>query len=211
MRLTKYEHAAFVLEHPEGTLVVDPGSFAASLPALSGVVAIVVTHEHADHWTPDRLSALLEANPGVPVFSTAAVARAAGAPPVEVVQAGEVRQAGPFTLSFHGGTHAVIHSSIPVIENVGVLVNDTLYYGGDAFHAPEGPIEVLAVPASAPWLKIAEVMDYVLAVKPKRSFPIHEALLSPAGLALSDARIKDATEAGGGEYIPLRPGESIEL
>ena len=211
MRLTKFEHAAFVVEHPEGRLVVDPGSFS-TLPDLGDVRAIVVTHEHADHWTPEQLERLLAASPGIPVFSTAAVAAAAAPLPIEAVGPGDVREAGPFTLRFFGGRHAVIHSSIPVIDNVGVLVNDVLYYGGDAFEGPEGvDVEVLAVPASAPWMKIAESMDYVLRTRPRRAFPIHEALLSDIGLRLSDDRLGWAVAEAGGEYVALRPGQSLEL
>jgi probable F420-dependent oxidoreductase len=73
---------------------------------------------------------------------------------------------GDFTLRFFGGTHAVIHSSIPTIENVGVLVNEELYYPGDSYAVPEGiEVDTLAAPLGAPWLKIGEAMDYVLAVK----------------------------------------------
>ena len=41
------------------------------------------------------------------------------------------------------GEHAVIHSSIPVIDNVGVLVNDTVYYPGDSLFVPEVSFELL--------------------------------------------------------------------
>jgi hypothetical protein len=39
-------------------------------------------------------------------------------------------------MTFHGGRHSVIHSSIPVIDNVGVLVNDAFYYPGDSYAVP---------------------------------------------------------------------------
>ena len=69
----------------------------------------------------------------------------------------------------------------------------------------------LAVPAGAPWLKISEVIDYVIAVAPRRSFPVHEMVLSVAGKSLSNARIKSATEEGGGEFFPLKPGDELDL
>ena len=118
----------------------------------------------------------------------------------------------PFTLEFFGKEHAVIHPSIPVIDNVGVLVNGSLYYPGDSFTVPEGiDVNTLATPASAPWLKVSEVMDFVTAVAPKRSFPTHDMLLSQVGRNLYYDRIKGSTEQGGGEFVPLQPSESLDL
>ncbi|MGO7984029.1 hypothetical protein ACC691_40010, partial [Rhizobium johnstonii] len=75
---------------------------------------------------------------------------------IETVSAGDEVTVGAFTLRFFGGRHAVIHSSIPIVDNVGVLVNDTLYYAGDSFTIPDGvDVQVLAAPAGAPWMKLA--------------------------------------------------------
>ncbi len=216
MRLTKFEHAALLLEDSGKKLFIDPGSFTSPLTDTAGTAAVVITHEHADHWTPEQLGRVLELNPGVPIFAPEGVARAvAAADPaiaVTVVHAGDTVEAGPFTLRFFGGRHAVIHESIPVVDNLGVLVNDELYYAGDSFAIPEGvTVDVLAVPAGAPWMKIAETMDYVLAVKPRRSLPVHEMVLSRAGKDLSNARIGWATEQGGGEFFALEPGDTLEL
>jgi hypothetical protein len=118
---------------------------------------------------------------------------------------------GPFTLEFFGDLHAVIHPSIPVIENRGVLINDKFYYPGDSFTLPDRPVELLAVPTSAPWLKISEVMDFVTTVKHKHSMATHNALHSEFGNALSNGRVKAITEAQGGEFHYLLPGESIAI
>lgn len=214
MIVTKREHACLVIENEGSTLVIDPGSFTAPF-AVENLAAIVVTHEHGDHVTPEHLDRLLEAGP-VPLFAPAGVAAAHPDYPWQVVGAGETHQAGPFELAFSGGRHAVIHRSIPVIDNVGVMVNGTLYYPGDSFTVPErtaaeGPVPVLAVPASAPWLKIAEVMDYVEAVAPRRSFPTHERVNSDAGNAMANARIRLVTEQHGGEFVPLVAGDTLTI
>lgn len=217
MKLTKLEHAALIIEHSGKKLYIDPGSFTTALTGTAGAVAVVITHEHADHWTPEQLSRIVEMNSDLRIFAPAGVARAIKASAltnldVTIVQAGDTAEVEPFTLRFFGATHAVIHESIPVIDNVGVLVNDELYYAGDAFTIPEGvEVGTLAVPAAAPWMKISEAMDYVLTVKPKRSFPTHEMLLSRTGKDLSNARIADVTEQGGGEFFALEPGDSLDL
>jgi L-ascorbate metabolism protein UlaG (beta-lactamase superfamily) len=213
MRVTKYEHAALVVEEDERKLVIDPGSFTRSLSDLTDVEAIVVTHEHADHWTPEQLKGLLATNPSASVFGPAGVAAALGAEgiAVETVTDGDTVEVGPFTLTFAGTDHAVIHESIPVPDNTGVLVNGKLFYPGDAFFVPPFPVEVLAAPVGAPWLKISEAMDYVSAVKPARSFPVHEKTLSDAGFGMHADRIGAVTTAGGGTPSILQPGESLEI
>ncbi|WP_025157413.1 MBL fold metallo-hydrolase [Leifsonia aquatica] len=212
MRLTKFEHAALLLEDSGKKLFVDPGSFTTPLTDTANTVAVVITHEHADHWTPEQLNRVLELNPDAQIFAPEGVARAAADFDVTVVHAGDTVEAGPFTLRFFGGVHAVIHSSIPTVDNLGVLINDELYYAGDSFTIPEGvEVDVLAAPSGAPWMKVADVMDYVLAVKPKRSFPTHEMVLSRAGKDMSNARIAWATEQNGGEHFALEPGDTLDL
>jgi L-ascorbate metabolism protein UlaG (beta-lactamase superfamily) len=211
MKLTKFEHAALVLEKSGDTLVVDPGAFTMPLTELRGVVAIVITHEHPDHWTPEQLDRILAMSPDAAIYGPQGVAIAASAYPVTVVNDGDEITAGSFDLKFFGSRHAVIHSSIPVIDNVGVMVDDTLFYPGDSFTVPPVAVDTLAVPAGAPWLKIAEVIDYVAEVKPRRSFPTHEMVLSVIGKNMANDRIGAATKAGGGDFFPLEPGDTLDL
>ena len=125
------------------------------------------------------------------IFGPPGVAAAASGFDVTVVKDGDEVEAGSFTLRFFGEKHAVIHSSIPVVDNVGVLVNGQLYYAGDSFTIPDGvEVDTVAVPAGAPWMKIGEAMDYVLALKPRRAFPTHEMVLSVAGKGLSNQRLQ---------------------
>lgn len=212
MRLTKLEHAAFTLDKNDATLVVDPGSFTSPLSDLTGIVAVVITHEHPDHWTSEHLSRILEENPDARLYGPRGVADAASDFEIDVVEAGDSRDVGPFTLRFFGGDHAVIHPSIPLVDNLGVLIDDAVYYGGDSFTVPDGvDVEVMAVPAGAPWLKISEVMDFVAAVNPAHSFPTHEQVLSPVGIGMSNQRIADVVEARGGTHHPLTPGDSLDV
>ena len=63
MRLTKLEHACVRLEKDGATLVIDPAAW--SMPrALDGASAVLVTHEHFDHFDADGLRAALNCRPG---------------------------------------------------------------------------------------------------------------------------------------------------
>lgn len=211
MRITKQEHACLMVSSAEDVVVVDPGAYTLPLTDLDGVVAIVITHEHADHWTAEQLQRILERNSDAKIFGPAGVATAASDFTIDIVTDGDTREAGGFRFSFHGTKHAVIHESIPVVDNVGVLINEELYYAGDSFTVPGVPVNTLAVPAGAPWLKISETMDYLAEVKPRRAFPTHEMVLSAIGRDLSNARLENVTRLGGGEYFRLEPGDSIDI
>ena len=107
---------------------------------------------------------------------------------------------GSFTLKFFGGTHALIHSSIPQIVNFGVLINEKLYYPGDSFALPDQAVDTLALPAAAPWMKLGEAMDFLEKVKPRLAFPTHDALLSKVGKTMVDSHLNNIAQNNGGTY-----------
>lgn len=212
MRITKYEHAALRIDDEGQSLLIDPGGFT-TLPAdLDAVVAVVITHEHPDHLDPDNLARVRSASPDAPIYGTAQAAAVAPGLGITVVAPDETVQVGAFTLRFFGGEHAVIHPSLPLVENVGVLVNDELYYPGDSYALPSGvAVHTLAAPLGAPWLKIGEAMDFVLAIAPRRAFGTHDMTLSEVGRDMHRTRLRWATEKGGGEFYDLDPGDALEV
>jgi L-ascorbate metabolism protein UlaG (beta-lactamase superfamily) len=212
MRVTKFEHAALTLTEQGSTLIIDPGTFTTPLVDLEQVVGVVLTHEHQDHWTPDHLDRIRKGYPGVPIYGPEGVVKAAAGYDVIAVHPGDSLDLDPFRLKFFGGTHAVIHKTIPTVDNVGVLVNDDFYYPGDSYAVPDGAkVRLLAAPVGAPWLKIGEAMDFVLAVAPRQAFGTHDMTLSKAGRDMARARLKWAVEQDGGEFLELDPGESTDL
>ncbi|MGM1016101.1 MAG: MBL fold metallo-hydrolase [Actinomycetota bacterium] len=212
MRVTKFEHATLRLDEAGDTLIIDPGSFTTPLDDLTSLVAVVLTHEHPDHWNPDHLDRILRAAPGTPIYAPSGVARAADGYDIIVVEPGSEVTVGAFTLRFFGGVHEVIHSSLPDIENLGVLVNDALYYPGDSYAVPQGiDVDTLAAPLGAPWLRIGDAIDFVLAVAPRRAFGTHDMTLSVIGKNMHRARLRDATEKNGGEFFDLEPGDSLDI
>ncbi len=62
MELIKHGHACVVLCEGDRRLVIDPGVFTEA-DALQGASAVLVTHEHPDHFAPEHLQAALEADP----------------------------------------------------------------------------------------------------------------------------------------------------
>lgn len=225
MRAFRLSHAGVVLETEGRSLVIDPGSFSAgdelsaALTAALPVAGLVITHEHADHWTPDTVAAVRAAAPDAPIFTTAATASAlaaAGFDGVTIVVEGDTARVGPFRTSFYGHRHEVLHASIPVIENVGVRVNDVFAYGGDDLTRPPFRADLLGVPIGSPWSNLAQVMDFVLKAAPRRAYLTHDGMLSSAGLGLFRSRVEWCLTQVGGALVELPrigtdPGARFDL
>lgn len=204
MQLTKYEHACFTVEKNEQILVVDPGNFSTDFIAPAGVVAIVFTHEHPDHFDQELLAAIVDKNPDAVIIAHSSITSQIEVFETKRVEAGARITVGPFDLAFFGGEHAQIHASIPTIANLGVMVNDLLYYPGDSFMLPGNlSVDTLAIPAAAPWMKLGEAMDFLAAVQPRLVFPTHDAILSDEGKALSDRMLRSIAEPRGIIYRRL--------
>lgn len=210
MRLTKYGHACVVLESAGVRLVIDPGSFT-DLPDLTDVVAAVVTHEHADHAGTDHLQRLRHANPGMAVLGPAGAAAALTAVEVKAVAPGDSARYGPFDLRFGGGLHAPIHESLPQVDNLTVQVGTRFYHPGDSLEPPAQDVDAVAVPISGPWLKLGEVMDYVLAARARAMIPIHDVHASDAGRGIAYDRLGAIAAERSTELTVLAPGQSIDL
>lgn len=201
MLLTKYEHACFTLEKDGKLLIIDPGGWTTDIGALENVVAIVVTHEHADHFDPAALGGLIAHNPNATIYAHEAITRQLDdTVPHQAVRAGEVITIESFTLEFFGGEHALIHNSLTPVANLAVMINNHVYYPGDSFTAPHKPVTVLALPVSAPWLKISEVIDFANTLKASFVFPTHDAILSTNGKALVDRMLPPFVQKHGGTY-----------
>ena len=210
MKITKHGHACLELELDGKKALIDPGFYTEDVSGLTDVVALVITHSHDDHCFENQVAGIAKSNPGIKIFGTSEVAAKLSGFDVTTVYHGDFYQEQGFSFEFFGDMHQVIHESIPLIQNTGVMVNGKLYYPGDSYTTPEAPVEILACPTSAPWLKIGDVMDFVAAVKPKQSFATHNALLSDLGHDLNNGRVKLVTEQFGGRFTYLKVGDSLE-
>ena len=211
MKITKFEHAFLQVEHSNQQLLIDPGIYSAQLPKLDNVVGIVLTHLHDDHSYLPHITAITAQFPNAKIFGPADVAAKLGEIACEVVTHGSHVEVGEYKLDFFGDLHQEIHRSIPLVQNVGVLVNSKLYYPGDSYTQCDYPYEILACPSAAPWMKISDLIDFVEAAKPKRAFATHNAILNDNGHLLQNNRIREFVTKHGGEFSYLLPGESISV
>jgi len=154
----------------------------------SNVVGVVITHEHGDHFFPEKLREIIVKNPEVKIYAHPDVASKAPGLPMVAVHPGETKQIGNFAATFTGGEHARVFPDKPVCANIGVIVDGgDLYYPGDSLVLPGIPIKTLALPVSAPWLKLSEALDFLVSVKPAEVIPTHNAILSNEGQTVANA------------------------
>jgi L-ascorbate metabolism protein UlaG (beta-lactamase superfamily) len=210
MELTKYEHACFTVEKDGKFIIVDPGAFTTDLTVPENVVAIVITHNHGDHSDEELLSEIIAKNSTAVIIGPREVTSGLAGYETRTVQGGDSFVVEGFELDFYGDKHAVIHPEIPVIENVGVLIEERVYYPGDSFTMPEKSVDTLALPVAAPWLKDVESIEFMKAVGARFTFPTHDAILSMAGKHVVDGLVGRFAEAAGTEYRRI-DGETIEI
>jgi L-ascorbate metabolism protein UlaG (beta-lactamase superfamily) len=183
MQITRFGHAALLVETSGSRILIDPGTFSVDeVFLLTGLDAIVVTHQHPDHLDRDRVPALLENNPGALLLCDPETAAMLDAGDWAENADGLETRVGEVTLRGVGAQHAVILPMIPRIGNVGVLVTalgePTLFHPGDTYeHVPAG-VDVLALPLSAPWAKSSETVDFAQRIAPSVLFPIHDCTIS---------------------------------
>ena len=216
MRITKFGHACVRVEHDGRTVVLDPGMFT-DVEALDGADAVLITHEHPDHYLPDHLRAT-----DAPVFTIEAVAARIRedapdvAERVTVVSPGESFDPG-IPARAVGELHAVIHPEFPRFFNSGYVLTAAdpagrsrkLYHPGDALTPPGEDVDVLCVPVSAPWMRASEAIEFAREVKAPRNLAIHDRVYSEAGLKIVDAHMNAFLPKAGQEYVRLPDGQDL--
>ncbi|MCG5214404.1 MBL fold metallo-hydrolase [Streptosporangium soli] len=209
MELTKFGHACVRLEQNGRVLVIDPGAFSEE-SALDGADAVLITHEHFDHLEPGRLARLPA---DVEIWTCQAVAAQLGdvTAKVQTVRHGDGFETAGFRVDVVGEWHAHNLPDVPVVQNVGFLVEEDVFYPGDAFTPPGTEIGTLLVPTGAPWLKVSEVIGYLRDVRPARAYSTHDALYSELGLKLVDNWLDMEAGKQKAEMRRLAVGESVTV
>lgn len=213
VRITKLGHSCLLVADGDARILIDPGNLAPHFDDVEGLTAVLVTHQHADHVDVDRLRAVLERNKGAEVVvdpGTASALAEAGLQ-ARAVTPGDSVDVGT-SVEVLGGTHAEIHADIPRIPNNAYLVGGRLLHPGDALVVTDAdagrPIEILALPVAAPWLRISDSVDYLRAVAPQVALPIHEAA---SGVPATAFHLIGQLKPEGTEWLTPPVGDEVTL
>jgi L-ascorbate metabolism protein UlaG (beta-lactamase superfamily) len=179
MKITKLGHCCLVIEEQGLKILTDPGDLSTAQNEISGLDVVLITHEHGDHLHVESLKVVLKNNPQAQVFTNRGVGEILNKEGItyQLLENGQSQQLGDLVIEGHGQKHAPIYPSVKDVDNVGYFINNKFFYPGDNFTDPGREVEILALPVSAPWLKLAEAIDYAKLVKPKVCFPVHDGAL----------------------------------
>ena len=69
MDLTHFGHSCLLADFGVARVLFDPGTFSHGFEGITGLSAILITHQHPDHADPQRLPSLVEANPRAALYA----------------------------------------------------------------------------------------------------------------------------------------------
>lgn len=182
MKITKFGHSCLLVEEGDARILIDPGNYSV-VPELEKLDAILITHNHSDHVDVAAMKKLIQLNPRARIFSNEEVRVTLAKDDIEVDRLENKEQAVVQNVVIEGvgEWHAENHTCLAPQQNTGYFIGQRFFYPGDALMVPDKPVEILAYPAVAPWMKIAEALEYLKAVKPQAAFPVHDGFLKFGG------------------------------
>src|SRR5687767_12612708 len=106
MIVTRLGHACILMESSSTRILIDPGTFSNTWHGLTDLDAILLTHQHPDHFDVDNVTAVIDANPGARLLVEPAVAEMLAEQSPHAALVGEKVDLGGVTVEVVGGAHA---------------------------------------------------------------------------------------------------------
>lgn len=213
MTITKLGHCCLLIKVDNLTILTDPGVFSTAQDAVQGVDVVLVTHEHADHLHVESLQRVLQNNPGAQVITNSGVGRILAEKGVAhtLLEGRSKLVVREVKIEAHDGKHGEIYGELGQVQNTGYMIAGRFFYPGDSFHHPGQPVEILALPVAGPWCRMADAINYALAVKPKVAFPVHDGMIIPERLGPFHNMPSKVLPEHGIKFVALKEGDMAEF
>ena len=216
MTIRKFLHSCIVMEENGKRVLIDPGSFCfvenkITPEDIGPVDVVLITHKHPDHYYPEALKRIFALKPFTIITNREIGAmRSADGLTGEIISAGDVKNVKGFEIRAYEGVHGRIPTEIP--QNLAYLINGKILHPGDSLTVRGVPAhDILALPITAPWLRLVDALEFAIAQKPKRVIPIHDVIMKDFMLERIYQMCHAALEKEGIGFRPLLLGEEIEV
>lgn len=207
MKMTRYTHAAVLVEDNGTKIAIDPGEFGA-IENLSAVDAILITHDHFDHADHKAIRDAWIANPDIALYGPRSLVDQSDFP-VSIVDGGDAFDVKGVHIDVVGHSQAVTSLDDDDIPNVGFIIAGKLLHPGDAFQPVT--VDTLLLPMEVPWAKNVDRERALAANPPQRIIPIHDAPLGKMGIEFMEHTLANLAGRIGAEALPLRVGDSANI
>lgn len=214
MKITKFGHCCMLIEEKGVKVLTDPGVFTQVQNDLQGIDIVLITHEHQDHFHVESVKKILENNPNILIVTNSAVNKlleAQGISNAQIVEDTTLFEYKKLSFLGCGSKHEEIYKERGQVMNTGYFIGEKFYYGGDSFFVPPVKVEVLALPLSGPWVRIKDVIDFALSIKPKEVFPVHDILLNEIGMKVNSNWPSQILKENGINFFALEIGKEYEF
>lgn len=213
MKIKKLGHCCLVIEVEGKRIMTDPGSYSILQDQEKNIDIILITHEHGDHLHVDSLKKVLKNNLSAKIITNTGVGMILDQNniPYEKVENGQSNIFKSISFEGFGEKHEEIYGDFGQVQNTGYLIQDKLFYPGDAFTNPNKKIDILALPVAGPWMKIKTAISYVLEIKPRVCFPVHDGMIIESRPGPIYNLPKNILPSNGIEFKVLEIGKEQEI
>ncbi len=214
MKITKFGHCCLLIEEKEVRVLTDPGMYTTTQNEIKNIDIVLITHEHADHFHVDSVKEILKNNPEALIVTNSSVnelLKKENILNVEIVEDTQVFTYNELSFLGCGTVHEEIYKERGQVMNTGYFIGEKFYYGGDSFFVPPVKVDVLALPLSGPWVRIKDVIDFALTIKPRVTFPVHDIFLNEIGLKVNSNWPSQILKENGINFSVLEIGKEYEF
>jgi L-ascorbate metabolism protein UlaG (beta-lactamase superfamily) len=207
MNIKKLGHCCLLVNTGSVTILTDPGMYSTAQNEITGIDIVLITHEHQDHFHIDSVKKILLNNPNVKIVSNGSVCDLLEKENIGYIRVreGERNNSLGVVIEGYGHKHAEIYKEFGQVENTGYFIDGKLFYPGDSFTNPNRSVDILALPVAGPWMKFSEAVNYAIEIKPRVSFPVHDAIYASPGFV--HTMLKNILGGEGIEFVPMMSGD----
>lgn len=213
MKITKIGHCCLLIEVEGRRVLTDPGSFTIEDLVAENIDIVLITHEHADHLHIDSVKRVVEANPEVVVIANTSVGKLLSNAGIafELLEGTSEKEFKNIRIQACDAKHEEIYEDIGQVQNTGYFIANKLFYPGDAYADPKREVDVLAFPLGGPWCKVSDAVAYVLRVKPKKAFPVHDGIERVDRVHIFHGVPNTIFPQKGTDFRPMKAGDTEEF